>query len=174
MQEEWAELEEFPDYAISNFGDIANMKTGMPRKASRNQQGIYKISLYQGRRLITRSMALLVAQAFVEGQTAIFDTPIHLDGDRANYRADNLMWRPRWFAIKYHKQFRYEDFYNQNVHLVELESGKHYNSIQEACVTNGLYFQDIIKSYVERTFVFPTQQEFRYIQDTSNMSHSSV
>lgn len=167
MELEWSELEEFPDYAVSNHGDVANMKTGMPRKTSMNQQGVYKISLYREGRLLTRSLALLVAEAFVPRPAEHFDTPIHLDGERANCRADNLLWRPRWFAIKYHKQFRYEDFYNQYVHLMELETGTHYESVKDACVANGLYFQDVIKSYVEGTFVFPTEQEFRHANDVA-------
>ena len=161
---QWAELEGFPDYAINELGEIGNMKTGMPRKLSINQQGIPMVSLYaENGRPYTRSVAVLVANAFIPEERPHFDTPIHLDGDRLNCRVDNLAWRPRWFAIKYHKQFRYEDFYNIQVHLVELETGQHYESVKDACTTNGLYFQDVIKSYVEGTFVFPTEQEFRLI-----------
>ena len=59
----WSELDDFPDYAVNELGEIHNIKTGMPRKTSANQQGIVKISLYQGRELITRSVAVLVAEA---------------------------------------------------------------------------------------------------------------
>lgn len=165
MREKWHELEEFPDYAVSNFGEISNIKTGMPRKTSINQQGIVKISMYQGRELITRSVAPLVAEAFCDGQSDLFNTPIHLDGDRENCRADNLMWRPRWFAVQYHRQFLSPDFHRMDVHIVDLDSGKEYYSVKDACMDQGLYYQDVFKSYVHERMIPLTRQEFRLVEE---------
>ena len=165
MREHWCELEEFPDYAVSDLGEIHNIKTGMPRKTSINQQGIVKISLYQGRELITRSVAIMVAEAFCEGQTAFFNTPIHLDGDRENCRADNLMWRPRWFAVKYHRQFHYEEFHNSNVHIQEVLSGKEYYSVKECCMDLGLYYNDVYRSYIHGRPIPLTRQEFYLLEE---------
>lgn len=163
MRVQWQELSEFPDYAISDQGDITNIKTGMPRKLSVNGQGIVKISLYNERgQLITRSVARLVAESFVPRPDAdTFDTPIHMDGDQRNCRADNLVWRPRWFAIKFHKQFRMEEFHVARGTFIELDSEEVYDSIKDICVRNGLYWQDVVKSVTEETFVFPTWQHFR-------------
>jgi hypothetical protein len=163
----WVELEEFPDYAVSDEGDLVNIKTGAPRKLSINQQGIPKISLYNKEgRLVTRSVALIVAEAFVpRPDEEVFDTPIHLDGERMNCRADNLLWRPRWFAIKYHKQFRLPEFHASDCMLMELDSKAVYPSIKEACIHNGLYWFDVVKSFTEETFVFPTWQEFRLVTE---------
>lgn len=148
-RQRWEELDEFPDYAVSDIGEIFNIKTGMPRKLSINQYGIVKISLYKnGRELVTRSVALLVANAFVEGKTDIFDTPIHIDGDRLNCRADNMMWRPRWFAVQYHRQFDSEDFYKMNVRIVDEDTGQVYESVREACMDLGLYYNDVYRSYI--------------------------
>jgi hypothetical protein len=165
MRELWHELDEFPDYAVSNLGQIHNIKTGMPRKTSMNQFGIVKISLYQGRELITRSVAVMVAEAFCDGQTEFFNTPIHLDGDRENCRADNLMWRPRWFAVQYHRQFHNEEFHNANVHIVDVDSGKEYYSVKEACMDLGLYYNDIYRSYVHGRPVPFTHQEFELVEE---------
>lgn len=163
MRREWRELEEFPDYAVSEWGEITNMRSGVIRKLSINGQGIAKISLYnQDKQLLTRSVARIVADAFVQHPDAeAFDTPIHLDGDQRNCRADNLLWRPRWFAIKYHKQFRMEEFHAARGTFIELDSEEVYESIKEICIRNGLYWQDVIKCVTEETFVFPTWQKFR-------------
>lgn len=163
MRVQWEELKEFPDYAVSELGDITNIKTGQPRKLSVNQQGIPKISLYsEDGKLITRSVARLIAEAFVQRPDAeAFDTPIHLDGDQRNCRADNLVWRPRWFAIKYHKQFRMPEFHAARGTFIELDSEEVYDSIKDICVRNGVYWQDVIKCVTEETFVFPTWQKFR-------------
>lgn len=163
---DWEELEEFPNYAVSSHGHVVNMKTDRDLKPSRNQQGHVKVSLYRDKQLLTRSVALLVAQTFVERPSIHFDTPVHLDGDYSNCFADNLMWRPRWYAIKYHKQFVYEAFAEdaRPFPLLELKSGERYESVRDACVKNGLYCFDVVKSYTEETFTPLTFQEFRILE----------
>lgn len=166
MREKWHELDEFPDYAISSLGHIHNIKTGMPRRTSINQQGIVKISLYKnGSELITRSVAVMVAEAFCEGQTEFFNTPIHLDGDRENCRADNLMWRPRWFAVQYHRQFESPEFHKSDVHIEDLESGKEYYSVKEACMDLGLYYNDVYRAYVHGEPTRFMRKEFRLVTE---------
>lgn len=160
---DWRTLEEFPDYSVNQFGEIANAKTGMPRKTSINQQGIVKISLYIGRELITRSVAVLVADAFCEGKTDLFNTPIHLDGDRENCRADNLMWRPRWFAVQYHRQFESDVFHQMDVHIVDVETGKEYYSVKDACIDQGLYYNDVYRSYVHGEPTRFMRREFQLV-----------
>lgn len=164
LAEKWEEIPEFPDYAVSSLGSIHNIKTGMPRRTSINQQGIVKISMYSGRELITRSVAVIVAEAFCEGQTEFFNTPIHLDGDRENCRADNLMWRPRWFAVQYHRQFQSPEFHESRVHIVELESGKEYYSVKEACMDLGLYYNDVYRSFVHGRQIPLTREMFEVVE----------
>jgi hypothetical protein len=157
----WREIEGFPEYAISDEGEIANIRTDMPRRTSVNQNGIVKITLYRGRELHTRSVAVLVAEAFVDGQSDLFNTPIHLDGDRNNCRADNLMWRPRWFAVQYHRQFDSEEFHRMDVHIWEVNTGDEYYSVKEACMKLGLYYNHVYRSYVNEMPVPLTGHEFR-------------
>jgi hypothetical protein len=162
MRRQWEELAEFPNYQISDLGEIVNSRTDREIHPSINQQGIAKISLYKDRsRLMTRSLAVLVAETFIPQPNPQFNTPIHLDGDRMNCRVDNLVWRPRWFAIRYHRQFLWEAFHKHDVPLVELLSGALYHSVKEACIANGLYCQDVEKSIVEEVVVFPTWQIFQ-------------
>lgn len=165
MRRQWETLEEFPSYEVSNMGEFVNARTDREIHTSMTQQGHAKISLYKDGRLSTRSAALLVAQAFIDQEEDHFDTPIHLDGDLMNCMADNLMWRPRWFAIRYHKQFQYEDFHNDQGHRVDVETGDHYTSLKEVCTTNGLYYYDVLKSCVEGVFVPITFQEFRDVPE---------
>lgn len=164
MRERWEEIPDFPDYAVSDMGNIANIKTGMPRRTSINQQGIVKISLYQGRELFTRSVAPLVAEAFVEGETTFFNTPIHLDGDRENCKAVNLMWRPRWFAVQYHRQFEVDTFHKMDVTIEEVHSGRVYYSVKDACTDLGLLYNDVYRSYLNERPVPMTRQEFLLVE----------
>lgn len=165
MRERWYELDEFPDYAVSDLGSVHNIKTGMPRKTSINQQGIVKITLYQGRELITRSVAVMVAEAFVEGKSEFFNTPIHLDGDRENCTADNLMWRPRWFAVQYHRQFESDVFHNMDVHIRDVATGMEFYSVKDACMHFGLYYNDVYRSYVHNEETRFMRRQFELVNE---------
>lgn len=168
----WVELDEFPDYTVSEYGEIANMKTGMVRKVSINQHGIVKISIYRGRELHTRSVAVLVAEAFVDGKTEFFNTPIHLDGDKSNCRADNLMWRPRWFAVQYHKQFFNPAFHEALVPVVELNSGEEFESVKDACMALGLYHDHVYRSFVHGEEIALTGHAFDTLESDEVVPNS--
>lgn len=167
MREEWIELEDFPNFAVSNTGQVVNIKSGNTRKIVRNQQGIGMVTLPDAAgKYRTISVSKAVALAFLpEGyDEEIWNTPINLDGDRANANVENLLWRPRWFAIKYHKQFFYPDFNLVRLPLREINTGERFENIREACVKYGLYFNNVISSCSNGPAVFPTWQEFEWIR----------
>ncbi len=108
MQEDWLSLEDlgFDDYCVSSLGRILNKNTDQIMALSKNQQGFYKVSLVRSdKERSTIQLNRLVAHAFLPGYSGIFNTPIHLDGNRSHVWVDNLAWRPRWFSFKYHAQF---------------------------------------------------------------------
>lgn len=162
MEVEWISLEEFPRYAISNYGDILNELTGRYMKPNKTMQGTVKIGFMRDGRQYTRSVGVLVAEHFVPGRDEIFDTPIHLDGNPENNRADNLVWRPRWFACQYTNQFNIlapQDYYGP---VRDINTGELYHGIYEAGVVNGLLFKDVRRSIIMKESVFPTIQRFEF------------
>lgn len=164
MIERWEEIEGFPEYAVSDMGEVVSIKRDIVRRPSINAQGVYKVTLSRDGRLATRSVAVLVAEQFVEGKSELNDTVIHLDGDRSNCRADNLMWKPRWFAIKFHRQFLNPKFYEDYTPFYDLATGEEYHGLREAAMRHGLHFEDIRTSIMNHTHVPATYQEFRLIQ----------
>lgn len=166
MKEEWAYLEGYPNYMVSNLGRIYNARRGTILIPSPNQQGILKINLAEQGIKFTRSIALMVAIAFVPNDydPDIFATPIHLDGDRSNCKADNLAWRPRWFAVKYQRQFNYREYDSLLVRIADELTGTTYSSPKEAAVANGLLIADVVKSYAVGGHTFPTGQKFLKIE----------
>jgi hypothetical protein len=107
-----------------------------------------------------RSVPLLVAKAFVPEVRGPFDTPINLDWDRHNNRADNLVWRPRWFAIKYNQQVRYPYKNSIKFPIIDLKSGEISENSRECAKRYGLLEDDLVLSILNRTYVWPTYQEF--------------
>jgi hypothetical protein len=107
-----------------------------------------------------RSVALLVASAFIPRPSEPFDTPINLNGLRIDNNVDNLVWRPRWFAIKYNRQFKYP-YENPIVAPVEnVETGEVFENSWDCSKQHGLLEEDLVLSILNRTFVWPTYQQF--------------
>lgn len=164
MRTQWRELKEFPSYAVSENAEFINLRTDMDVNPSRNQNGHSKVTLVRDRRQHTRSVAVLVAEAFLpEHENPAFNTPIHLDGDLMNCCVDNLMWRPRWFAIKYHRQFRQPAFHNGERQILDENTDVIYDNMKHTCTSLGLYHHDVVDSYVMGHPVFPDWHTFRLV-----------
>lgn len=165
--EAWHSLEDtgFHGYEVSSFGNIRNLKFQRLVRLSYNQSGLCKVGLiasHSGAQ-VTRSVAPLVANAFLpDPPNERFNTPINVNGDRTNNRADNLMWRPRWFAVKYHAQF-HNNRRGYTIPIVEINTGEEFATSWEASIKYGLIDLDVAISMRNRTYVFPTGQEFHVI-----------
>lgn len=166
MSEEfWVDIDGDPRYSVSEFGRVRNNKTGKILRPQMNQQGTPFFRLREGihGRPHSRSLNILVAEIFVEGQDEIFNTPIHLNGDRTDCHADNLMWRPRWFAIEFHKQFREPHLMNRlQDPIVNDQTGQIYENGRDAVVRCGLLISGITDSIWNRKTVIPLGQTFSF------------
>ena len=113
-------IEGFPNYEITNFGRVFNVKTGREMTLSPTMSGDLTVGLVRDGIQYRRSVKNLVARAFVPGETSIYDTPIQIDRDKYNLHVSNIVWRPRWFAIKYALQdFEYIQLRTANMHYNE-------------------------------------------------------
>ena len=164
MLEEWRPIEEFPDYIVSTLGRVHNGRTRRPVGISlvTNIIPMPTVALQKDLKQYRRSLARLVAVTFLEQPHEHFNTPINLDGDRLNCRVDNLAWRPRWFAIRYHME-RAEQAFAQWTRAIRLDqTWEVFSHISEPAIKYGLLERDIHKSLVEGTAVFPHNYTFRY------------
>jgi len=156
MLEEWLPLEEFPDYAVSNYGYVMNLNTGKTLSRSPVQYGMLTVALMHDGQQYRRSIATLVATHFIEAPPREdFNTPIHLDGDRANCRADNLAWRPRWFAVNYHMERRHPQFTDWKADFRLNETWEVFDNLSVPAMKYGLLEREIHKSIVEGKQTFP-------------------
>lgn len=164
MEEIWVDIYEFPNYAVSNYGRIRNTARSKIIKLSKTKQGAVKVNFALRGRQYTRSVKVLVAEAFVDGRTYIFDTPMHLDGDQENNIAENIVWRPRWFALKYSRQFDNARLYNKPNKVYDKTTGEIYNTILDAAKENGLLCSALLIDIVNQTPCFPTGQIFDWVK----------
>jgi hypothetical protein len=162
----WSVVPEFPNYSVSNTGHVRsdiqykNGNVGHILKPATNQRGIVNVGLMHNGIQYRRSVALLVAQAFLKTARPLhFTTPINLNGERYDNHVENLQWRPLWFARRYHTQFSH-GVARITSPIVELGSGDVFPDSWVAAVTYGLLDCEIFEAVENKTYVWPTYQRF--------------
>jgi hypothetical protein len=163
--EHWKEIEGFPEYSVSDQGRIRADKSERILVIYPNQYSVFQVGLMRDGVQYHRSVPLLVAKAFLPPLAGPFDTPINLDGDRSNNRLENLTWRPRWFAIQYNRQFIYEPLVRIWEPVIDLKSREISENSFEAAKRYGLLEKDLVYAIWNRTYVWPTYQEFGILED---------
>jgi hypothetical protein len=95
---EWRRCEKFPDYEVSEFGDVRRCVDGVTRKSgfilsgSVNQDGYRAFILRRDGRSRHVLAHQLVAQAFYGAKPSEGHQVAHWDGDRLNNYYRNLRW----------------------------------------------------------------------------------
>lgn len=161
MSDEWAAIEGFPSYGVNRLGQVCNFSTGRILRLQQNQYGVVFVGMldadgWQKQRSVVR----MVAHAFLPQDLEAFDTPIQIDGDRWNCEVGNLAWRPRWFAIRYHQQFKRRYPFSIQAPIRDIGSGDIYRDSWVVVRTFGLLEEDLVVSIELRTYVWPTYQIF--------------
>lgn len=163
--DDWVPISKFPGYSVSRLGDVRNDSSGRILRPKTNQSGVVFVGLMKRGAQHQRAVALLVAQEFAPAPlTRFFDTPINKDGDRYNNRADNLVWRPRWFAVQYNHQFK-TVYQNRIEVLLQDDAGQEYQDSWQAAIKNGLLEKDVVLGVLNYAPVWPTQQLFTVVLD---------
>ncbi len=161
----WKVVEKFPDYSINYLGEVKRNASGRVLAYKINQYGVVYVGLMRDGVQRQRSVALLVASAFIPCPFEPFDTPIHLNGNRWDNNADNLVWRPHWFAVKYNCQFK--ERYDNPIEtpIADLATGRKFNNSFHCATTFGLLERDVVLSILNRTYVWPRYQQFGVVED---------
>ena len=157
----WVPVDGFPGYSINPLGQVSRDSSGRLLVPRYNQYGVPYVGLMRDWQQCIRSLPRLVARAFLQRPSNIFDTPVQIDGNRSNCNVDNLMWRPRWYAVLYNRQFdghRYENPINEPIRAVN-EGERFRNSLEAAC-RYGLLEREVVLSILNRTPAWPTYQYF--------------
>jgi len=164
VREEWRAIDGFPLFEVSNLGQVRNRKTGHIKVPQVNQDGCANVLLVARGVQSRRSIAVMVAEAFLEDPPAAWNaTPIHLNGDRMNCSVENLEWRPRWFAIRYHQQFHRGIARGFRGGVQHIETGEIFEDVRDAAQKYGMLVEDVIVSAHSSTPVFPSWQRFQLL-----------
>lgn len=158
------QLADFPDYFVSTEGRVLNGLNDKILKHSLNQRGIPTVGMFRDGIQFRRAVPVLVANCWVPNEEGDwFDTIIHLDGDRQNCCADNLMWRPRWFAIEYHKERQYNWFPDWKLDFELLQTQEIFHHPRDCAMKYGLLERSIFHGLLHNKAMFPFALEFRLV-----------
>jgi hypothetical protein len=163
MPERWKSIPTFANYSISDWGNVRSERYDRYLKLSQNQNEVVYVGIVRDGIQYHRSVPLLVARAFIEQPYPQYDTPINVNGDRWNNHISNLLWRPRWFTIRYHLQFKFP-YENPIIAPIEdVNTGEISENSFDCAVRYGLLEKDVVLSILNHTHTWPTWQQFRIL-----------
>lgn len=160
VETEWVDVYGFSDYSVNRLGQICRNATGRILVQKQNQYGVVYVGMMRDNRQHQRSVALIVASTFIPRPPGPLDTPIHKNGDRWDNSVENLVWRPRWYAVKYNRQFRRPYEHSIHVAIRDIETGIEYRNSWEAAQVCGLLEEDIVQAILNSTWTAITYQRF--------------
>ena len=92
--EQYATVKDYPNYAVSNWGDVLNIKTQRILKREDNGNGYSQVVLSNNGIPKTIKVHRLVALHFIDNPNN-YECVDHIDRNRTNNNIDNLRWVDR-------------------------------------------------------------------------------
>lgn len=92
LEEEWAEILGFPNYAVSNYGRVWNVQTDRILRLRQNSYGYMRVALMKDGVPWEKLVHQLVAEAFITGYYPGV-TIRHADDNNSNNHVNNLRFR---------------------------------------------------------------------------------
>lgn len=135
-KESWMEIEEFPNYQVSDRGRIRNIKTGKNLNPSLSKlNGYLRVNLCRDDGCHTKTVHGLVVAAFV-GRTPDGLEINHLDGVKTNNRVDNFEFTTPSKNVLHAFELGLRRPTNKKVRCVE--TGEEFESFKSAAEKMGL------------------------------------
>ena len=90
MTEQWKQIEDYPNYWISDLGNVFNRKLDCPMKVMTNERGYIRVALRNDKGRKKFFVHRLVLEAFTEPNDELEVN--HINHVRNDNRLDNLEW----------------------------------------------------------------------------------
>ena len=141
LNEIWRDIPDYPNYQISNLGNVRNIKFGRIIKPGINKCGYLHVSLYNNYGQKTFDIHRLVANAFIPNSNN-YPQVNHKDEDKQNNCVNNLEWCSAQYNTEYSKakqvlQFDLNGNYIttwKSTHEIERQLGIDQANISRCCL----------------------------------------
>ena len=162
MEDRWTQVRGFMNYSVSEYGEVRNDRTGRMLKQTLTNDRLY-VSLVKNGRQFHRQLSGIVARSWWGPPPRLnFDSVVHLDGDKLNCTVGNLMWRPRWFALAYHKEWETDKFSNWDGSFLLIETEEVFFHPRDCAMKYGFLQVDIVMSILNGTSIFPEHERCKW------------
>lgn len=165
MKDELVQIHDFPNYGISEGGFVWNYRWERYIKRSPNQSGLLTVRLNRDYSQHVLTVSRLVMYHWSdEDWPDHYNTIVYRDGNRDNCHVDNLIMRPRWFAIQYHQQINSPPKYNSRFPITIEETGEVFRTARDCAMTYGILPNDIFSSALTGKRIFPNHWNARFVK----------
>lgn len=100
LNEIWRDIPDYPNYQVSNLGNVRNVKFGRIIKPSMTNKGYLRVCLWGNGESKNYRVHRLVAQAFIPNPNN-YPEINHKDKNRQNNYVNNLEWCTSQYNIDY-------------------------------------------------------------------------
>lgn len=91
VAEMWRKIKLFPNYQVSNFGDVKNIVTNKKISQWKKKNGYLEVTLHANGIKKNLYIHRLVAESFIPNPSGLSDVN-HIDEDKTNNCVNNLEW----------------------------------------------------------------------------------
>ncbi|CAL6055120.1 Conserved_hypothetical protein [Hexamita inflata] len=143
--EEYRDVSGYPDYEVSNLGQVRNKTTGKILKPSDRGKGYLSAGLYLNKMMKKHNIHQLVSKAFLENPDNYSEID-HCDGVKSN----NAVWNLRWVSHRnncknkngYSDKFVFVNELPDDANEVQYYSGHFFEGYYWSETMNKLYFNN--------------------------------
>lgn len=169
MNEVWTEIINYPNYKVSNLGNVKNIKRNKLLKPDKDRYGYLNYTLYNNGKAKTFKAHRLVALHFIEN-TQNKQHVNHIDGVKTNNEVSNLEWvTPKENEFHKYNVLKYtpsqETIQKMSKTLSTIRQGKNNPSAKECTIIiNGIKITKGTKKelaeYVYKNFNIPNLENW--------------
>lgn len=161
MAEFWENIPDFPGYQVSDWGRVANDKTGRIMKQTDNGSGNLIVCLQGPLKQQVRQVRWLVAEVYLEPSGYFDRVPQHINRDYTDNRAENLFWMSK--SDIYWRSYQERHGLSPDEKPVrDLETGLVYDNIFLCAAAIDGYARHIDKSMRNSEFSYKGKK-FQYV-----------